>query len=364
MMNARILAGRLAELLRREHAEMADFLVALAEFDACKAWKELGYSSLFYFLHRELGLSKGAAHYRKTAASLVQRFPEIVEPLRDGRLCITSIVYLNKVLTPENRRETLPKFFQRSRQESIAIAAALKPADAVPQRDLVTALGPTLAPPVTEPAGPSGSACTGGHVAVQPAEPDVCFSTSQEDSNPSVLTDVAQASSRTRPAGRDSEEPLTEELSRLHVTVSRRFLGKLEAARAALSHSRPGASMEEILETGLELVLQRHAKRKGLVEKPRQGTPSANPSALTAAVKRKVWTRDGGRCQWPIESGGICGSTFRLEFDHRIPRARAGPSTTENVRLLCRFHNDLSARSAFGNDWMDQFTGNGAEHRP
>ena len=171
MMNARILAGRLADLLRREHAEMADFLVALAEFDACKAWKELGYSSLFYFLHRELGLSKGAAHYRKTAAGLVQRFPEIVEPLRDGRLCITSIVYLDKVLTPENRHETLPKFFQRSRQESIAIAAALKPADAVPQRDLVTALGPTLAPPVTEPVGPSGSACTVGHVAVQPA----CF---------------------------------------------------------------------------------------------------------------------------------------------------------------------------------------------
>ena len=124
MMNARILAGRLAELLRREHAEMADFLVALAEFDACKVWKELGYSSLFYFLHRKLGLSKGAAHYRKTAAGLVQRFPEIVEPLRDGRLCITSIVYLDKVLTPENRHETLPKFFQRSRQESIAIAAA------------------------------------------------------------------------------------------------------------------------------------------------------------------------------------------------------------------------------------------------
>jgi len=39
----------------------------------------LGYSGLFYFLHRELGLSKGAAHYRKVAAELVQKFPEIVE---------------------------------------------------------------------------------------------------------------------------------------------------------------------------------------------------------------------------------------------------------------------------------------------
>src|SRR6185503_2497554 len=92
MNNARILADRLAGLLRREQAAMAEFLIALAEFDRHRCWVELGHSSLFYFLYRELGLSKGAAHYRKTAAELIQSYPEIVEPLRDGRLCITSIV--------------------------------------------------------------------------------------------------------------------------------------------------------------------------------------------------------------------------------------------------------------------------------
>ncbi|MFL5413263.1 MAG: hypothetical protein ACJ79D_17990 [Myxococcales bacterium] len=65
----------MAELLRREQASMADFLIALADFDRRKVWLELGYSSLFYFLHRELGLSKGAAHYRKTAAELCSDFP-------------------------------------------------------------------------------------------------------------------------------------------------------------------------------------------------------------------------------------------------------------------------------------------------
>jgi hypothetical protein len=360
MSNARILADRLADLLSHERAAMADFLVALAQFDECRAWRELGYSSLFYFLHRELGLSKGAAHYRKTAADLVQRFPEIVEPLRDGRLCITTIVELAKVLTPENRSETLPKFFQRSRRESIAIAASLRPVDVVPHRDVVTSLPHHPAPLFTDPVGPSASAA---HVdmPVQPVELNVSLSTNVEDSNPSSATSLAQASSRACPVRHDSDQPLTDQLSRLHVTVSRRFLEKLEAARAALSHSRPGASTEDLLETGLDLVLQRHATRKGLVGKPRQRTPSANSAALTAAVKRQVWTRDRGRCQWPIESGGFCGSTLRLEFDHQIPRARGGPSTAENLRLLCRFHNDLAARRAFGDEWMDQFTGNGAE---
>src|SRR5205823_10977415 len=89
---------------------------------------------------------------------------------------------------------------------------------------------------------------------------------------------------------RDSAEPLTGELSRLHITVSRRFLEKLEAARDALSHSHAGASAEAVLEAGLDLVLQRHAKRKGIVQKPRKVAPPAKSDALTARVKRQVWT--------------------------------------------------------------------------
>jgi hypothetical protein len=81
---------------------------------------------------------KGAAHYRKVAAELVQRFPEIVEPLRDGRLCVTSVVELAKVLTPENREDVLPRFFHRSKREAMAVAAEIRPAEAVPRRTVVT----------------------------------------------------------------------------------------------------------------------------------------------------------------------------------------------------------------------------------
>jgi hypothetical protein len=61
---------------------MTDFLLALADFDGQRLWIQLGHACLFDFLHRELGLSRGAAHYRKVAAHLVQRYPEMVEPLR------------------------------------------------------------------------------------------------------------------------------------------------------------------------------------------------------------------------------------------------------------------------------------------
>jgi len=145
MNDARDLTKRLAELLRREHGTMADFLIALADFDRGRCWIELGYTSLFHFLHRELGVSKGAAFYRKTAAELVQRYPEVIEPLRDGRLCISSVVELAKVITPENRGEVLPRFFHTSKQEAKAVAAELRPSEAPPHRDVVTQARPSVA---------------------------------------------------------------------------------------------------------------------------------------------------------------------------------------------------------------------------
>jgi hypothetical protein len=67
-------------------------LVALAEFDRRRLWVQLGHASVFYYLHRDLALSKGAAHYRKVAARLIQKFPEVVAPFREGKSCITTVM--------------------------------------------------------------------------------------------------------------------------------------------------------------------------------------------------------------------------------------------------------------------------------
>jgi hypothetical protein len=345
---ARQTAVQLADLFQRERVAMADFLLALAEFDRHRLWLELGYSSLFHFLHRELGMSKGAAFYRKTAAELVQKFPEVVEPLRDGRLCITTVIELAKVITAENREEVLPRFFHRSKCEAKAVSAALAPEEAPARRQVVTRLR------LEEPR-PS---------AVQPVEPPRLVP--GESGSAAEPRSPAPASAPwPAPAPKhDSAEPLTAELRRLHITVSSRFLEKLAATTAALSHTHPGGNAEEILEAGLDLLLERQAKRNGLVKQPREKERPSAPDHVPARVRRAVWERDGGRCQWPLESGGVCGSTLRVELDHIHPQALGGPSTVGNMRLLCRMHNDLAARRVFGEGWMDRFTqsaGRGSE---
>ncbi len=284
---ARESSRRLADLLRSEQTCLADFLVALSEFDRDRHWARLGHRNLFAFLHHELGLSNAAAFYRKTAAKLIRRFPEVVEPLRDGRLCITSVVELARVMTEENRAVVLPRFFDRSKRQARELAAEILPAEVIPRREMVTEVsgsarhlpGETA---MTHPVGGSG-----------PPGPDSPPpSGSPAAPPPSLVT-----------------EPLSAELCRLHLTVTKVFLGKLDRARAGQSHAQPGASAGEVIETALDLLLGEQERRRGVTARPQANPRPSGPDHVPAAVRRAVWD-----------------------------------------------HNDLSARLAFGDAWMDQFT--------
>jgi hypothetical protein len=338
MTSARELTNRLADLLRDEHGAMADFILALADFDARQLWRELGHTSLFYFLRRELGLSAGAAQYRKTAAELVRTFPEVEAALRDGLLCLSTVVEVAKVLTPENRAEVLPRFFGLSRREAEAVAVSIRPTPVIPRREVVTPVRPAAAEVALPPAGDALDL-------VRLAEP---------------RSEPKQSVPPAPPPPAEVVKPLDAERSRYHLTVSRRFLAKLEAAKDALSHAMPGASSDEILEAGLDRLLADQAKRRGFVKKPRKSPPPSKTDHVPAHVRREVWARSGGRCECVLESGERCGSTRMLEIDHVLPLARGGRSTVENTRLACRAHNDLAARQVFGDAWMDRYTRGGS----
>jgi hypothetical protein len=283
----------------------------------------------------------------------IQKFPAIEAALRSGDLCLSTVNEVAKVLTPENRHEVLPRFFGLSRREAEDVAVSLRPAEVIPVREVVTAIRPAVR---------AAAPAAGQPVAAVGALPALSFHL--DEPTPPPVPVPAPVSQPAPPPARDSIEPLDAERSRLHVTVSRRFLEKLEAAKDALGHACPGGSAEEILERGLDLVLAEHAKRKGLVEKPLKAPRPSRTDAIPAHVKRAVWRRAGGRCEFLLESGERCGCTRRLEFDHIDPLARGGPSTIENVRLACREHNLLAARRVFGDAVMDRYVRSGASPAP
>ena len=392
LLEARRLRDALKLLLRREQAAMADFLVALADFDRRRGWEPLGHASLFAFLHVELKLSKGAAYVRFSAARLLQAHPEALVPLRDGRLCLSSVGELGRVATPENFEEVLPRFFGCSSREAREVAAAIQPREAPPSRDQVTRLAP-----VAERRAPAEPHAASLWCAPSPTQVAAELTLQHPVDMESVRAHEPASTTPSRAeAPRDDVEPISADLRRLHTTVSKQCLEMLERARDGLSHAIPGATTDQVLEAALDLLLEKQARARGQVKKPRavaetprvavqkpravveqgravaeakesQSTtfPTAAPlhrrdgprETIPAAVRRAVWARDAGRCSWPLDGGGCCGSTHRLELDHIVSWARWGDSTEANLRLTCAAHNRLAARQAFGERVVSRYAG-------
>ena len=81
------------------------------------------------------------------------------------------------------------------------------------------------------------------------------------------------------------------------------------------------------------LVLQRERRLQQKVQTARSlmraeeaGRPTRIP--IPSDLRRAVFERDAGRC---IE----CGSKFGLQYDHVLPVALGGATTSENLQLLC-----------------------------
>lgn len=63
--------------------------------------------------------------------------------------------------------------------------------------------------------------------------------------------------------------------------------------------------------------------------KSREKLPGNSREYPSAMQKREVLTRDMSICQ-------ICGTTHsRMEYDHKVPRERFGPTEVSNLQLLC-----------------------------
>ena len=149
--------------------------------------------------------------------------------------------------------------------------------------------------------------------------------------------------------------PLAPERFALQVTISRTTHEKLRWAEELLGHALPSGDVAQVPERALDEPISKLEQRKFAASARSQPRRShANERYVPTAVRREVYRRDAGRCTFTSHRGHRCEARRALEFDHVVPLARGGATSTGNRRLRCRAHNQHEADRAFGKGFVDR----------
>jgi hypothetical protein len=187
----------------------------------------------------------------------------------------------------------------------------------------------------------------------------------------------------------------SETVYRLHISIPAETRRKLDRASELLRHQIPDGDPARIIDRALGVLLDRLEQRKfaRVLARPEtatgvrpadlpvpEGKPPLEPPddtplesrsgmdrpPIPAAVRRAVWRRDRGRCQFVGSEGEQCDRVGLLEYHHRVPWARGGQDTVNNLELRCRPHNEYEneltyLRAPRGKDGPDDDFGPGVE---
>jgi hypothetical protein len=146
---------------------------------------------------------------------------------------------------------------------------------------------------------------------------------------------------------------------RVQLTIGQDTQEKLRRLQSLLRREIPDGDPAAIFDRAIGLLQKVEREKVGAAQRPRPnpairpGTDEdaaegpLSPRAVSRAVKRAVWVRDGGRCAYVARDGRRCDERAFLEFHHQRPYALRGRATVDNIALRCRRHNQYEAELVF-----------------
>ncbi|HEU5061092.1 MAG TPA: HNH endonuclease signature motif containing protein [Kofleriaceae bacterium] len=315
-MSDREVVERLKELLGEERRLTAAVLVHLAEVEARQLYRPAACSSMHVYCVRVLGMSEDQAFKRIRAARALRRFPVVGIAVAEGRLHLSGVVLLGPHLTEGNVEALVAEASGKSKAEIEVVVARLAPRPDRPERLEREAEQQALAPEPPDVEAP---------LAPEPPR--------QQQSAAKVV-------------------PLAPERFALQLTISEATRRKLMRAQALLRHQVPSGDLAELLDRALDALLDKVEGRKfGKTRAPRAAKKRCSDArTVPREVRRQVASRDGMQCSFVSQDGRRCEETGFLELDHVVPVARGGEGSVENVRLLCRTHNQYEAERILGRE--------------
>lgn len=262
-----------------------EIIELIREVGERRLFLQLGYSSLFDFVTKDLGYEPSSAMRRIQAARVVDQIPEVKSKIEDGSLSLSVISQVQSFF----KREESTKGTKLSKDQKIEILNIVQNKTTREAERELAKLSP-------------------------------------------------EAVKRT-----ESERVISENLTELKIVIDKDLKEQLDELKLLWSHQNPNLTYADLIRLMVKKLNKTKASegvsaRAGdLVSLP---APVVAKRHIPSQVRRYVWTRDQGCCQFKDPSSGRkCQSKYQVQIDH-IHRFRdGGLSTPENLRLLCRAHN-------------------------
>lgn len=330
-LNRMELMGNLRILVKSEKELTLEILDHLQEVANRKLFLEMGYSSLFTFLTEELEYCSGTAYLRMQTMKALE-VPENRDRVLNDKTSLNTLAKTQSFINNENKslgKQSEPLLTEKEKQEFFAAA--------------------------------EGASANKVEEVLKEKKHEMEVKKSNEHGLP---------------------PPVKKLLKKFNFEADPELVGMIEEIKSLLSHTVPGGELSKMLKKALPLAIQEIKIKKGLTKRSEatstnimntakidsinseNKTSSMKPHSIKkeqtspalfhksweqkrritrsipVELKRKVWKRDGGCCQYqdPV-TGKRCSSRHKLEFEHTKPWSLGGEHSLENLWIICRNHN-------------------------
>lgn len=323
-MTNRELENKLEKLARTEREMTNEILHLINLADQRKIYIERGYASLFDWLTRAYNYSESAASRRIRAARLLHAIPEVAEKIATGNVNLSTLA----------KAQSLIQWQERSSGDKMTSEVKSHIIEKIENKSQI----------------------------------DV------ERTLYQLFPEVAQE------ARFERKTVISDSVTKLSLCMSYDSLKNLERARDILSHKLPQATLTDVIvylvnnfldkkdplrhkqigsEASSKTLATIAREKNGKATNDRSESENKNVSfhttaatkqrvKLQTAIRSVVFKRAHGTCEYTDPaSGQRCESAYQLEIDHIFPVALGGTNTIENLRCLCRKHNNFVAKEIF-----------------
>jgi hypothetical protein len=288
----------------------------LAEIDRRRLYAIMGYSSLWKYVHHELGYSESQTSERVSAMRLMVQLPEVRDEFENNSVTLT----------------TAAKLATHVRRERTSVGHALELLSSIkgkPSREVDRILATESSEPIRK---------------------ELIKPLSAETTR--ILIDVDQEFLELLQRVRELKGNHGSSTSELIQAAMKEMVKRAEVKKTSAPLRAREVATEfrnQPSQIGSESGIAKNSELKS----------STQSRHIPAGTRYAIRIRSGDQCEYiDPTTGRRCDCRTQLEFDHIIPFALGGDHSPENLRHFCRAHNQLAAIQFFGMDHMRAFLKN------